>query len=243
MRFSVSDTAEYGDYVSGPRVIDDHVRATMKEILAGLGRTVRRWIAENEAGQPEFQKMRTADHNHPIEIVARAPLEDALARSDRGEVRAGPGFGDPHRREALMSSEAGVPGVAGRIEAGRVRIFDTTLRDGEQSSGAVSPSVRSSRSTRALIKLNVDIIEAGFPASSPGDFDAVNRIAKEAKGVAVAGLARCKNGDPQRAVEAIRVAEKTHLHVFVATSDIHLKHKLRVSHDEALALPPSSGSP
>src|SRR3970282_625650 len=86
-----------------------------------------------------------------------------------------------------------------------------------------------------LVRLNVDVIEAGSPAASPGDGDAVHRIAMETRGVAVAALARCRDGDPQRAVEAIRVAEKPHLHVFIATSDIHLKHKLRLSRDEALA--------
>ena len=79
------------------------------------------------------------------------------------------------------------------------------------------------------------MIEAGFPAASPGDFEAVQRIARETKGgIAVAALARCRDGDPQRAVEAIRVAERPHLHVFIATSDIHLKHKLRIGRDEAL---------
>ena len=73
------------------------------------------------------------------------------------------------------------------------------------------------------------MIEAGFPAASPGDFEAVRRIAQETKGgIAVAALARCRDGDPQRAVEAIAVAERPHLHVFIATSDIHLKHKLRL---------------
>jgi 2-isopropylmalate synthase len=81
----------------------------------------------------------------------------------------------------------------------------------------------------------VDVIEAGFPAASPGDWEAVHRIAKETKGVAVAALARCRDGDPQRAIEAIKVAERPHLHVFIATSDIHLKHKLRLTREEALA--------
>jgi 2-isopropylmalate synthase len=146
-----------------------------------------------------------------------------------------------------MARETDVPGVAGAgyagpvgsgsrgQEPGRVRIFDTTLRDGEQSPGAGLTVAEKLQVARALVKLNVDVIEAGFPASSPGDFEAVNRIAKETKGVAVAGLARCREGDPQRAVEAIRVAERPHLHVFIATSDIHLTHKLRMSREEALA--------
>ena len=128
-----------------------------------------------------------------------------------------------------------LPRVSPRVPAGTVRIFDTTLRDGEQAPGAGLTAAEKLEVARQLIRLNVDVIEAGFPAASPGDFEAVQRIAREAKGgVAVAALARCRDGDPQRAVEAIRVAERPHLHVFIATSDIHLKHKLRISRDEAL---------
>jgi 2-isopropylmalate synthase len=122
------------------------------------------------------------------------------------------------------------------VPAGTVRIFDTTLRDGEQAPGAGLTAAEKLEVARQLAQLKVDVIEAGFPAASPGDFEAVQRIARETKGgVAVAALARCRDGDPQRAVEAIRVAERPHLHVFIATSDIHLKHKLRLSRDEALA--------
>jgi 2-isopropylmalate synthase len=123
-----------------------------------------------------------------------------------------------------------------RVAPGTVRIFDTTLRDGEQAPGAGLTAAEKLEVARQLSRLKVDVIEAGFPAASPGDFEAVQRIARETKnGVAVAALARCRDGDPQRAVEAIRVAERPHLHVFIATSDIHLKHKLRLSREEALA--------
>ncbi len=121
------------------------------------------------------------------------------------------------------------------VPAGTVRIFDTTLRDGEQAPGAGLTAAEKLEVARQLVRLKVDVIEAGFPAASPGDWEAVHRIAKEARGVAVAALARCREGDPQRAIEAIKVAERPHLHVFIATSDIHLKHKLRVSREEALA--------
>ena len=132
---------------------------------------------------------------------------------------------------------AGVPRPSGPfVPAGSVRIFDTTLRDGEQAPGAGLTAAEKLEVARQLARLKVDVIEAGFPAASPGDFEAVRRIAQETKGgVAVAALARCRDGDPQRAIEAIKVAEKPHLHVFIATSDIHLKHKLRMSRDEALA--------
>jgi len=129
-----------------------------------------------------------------------------------------------------------VPVPAGPfVPAGSVRIFDTTLRDGEQAPGAGLTAAEKLEVARQLVRLRVDVIEAGFPAASPGDWEAVHRIAKETKGVAVAALARCRDGDPQRAIEAIKVAERPHLHVFIATSDIHLKHKLKLSREEALA--------
>jgi 2-isopropylmalate synthase len=121
------------------------------------------------------------------------------------------------------------------VEPGTVRIFDTTLRDGEQAPGAGLTAAEKLEVARQLVRLKVDVIEAGFPAASPGDFEAVRRIAQEARGVAIAALARCREGDPQRAVEAIKVAERPHLHVFIATSDIHLAHKLRMDREQALA--------
>ncbi len=122
------------------------------------------------------------------------------------------------------------------MAAGSVRIFDTTLRDGEQAPGAGLTAAEKLEVARQLARLKVDVIEAGFPAASPGDFEAVRRIALETpQDIAVAALARCKDGDPQRAIEAIKVAHKPHLHVFIATSDIHLKHKLRIDREQALA--------
>ncbi|MBM4409420.1 MAG: 2-isopropylmalate synthase [Chloroflexi bacterium] len=137
-----------------------------------------------------------------------------------------------------MSSLDATPGAARRpgVPGGTVRIFDTTLRDGEQAPGAGLTAAEKLEVARQLMRLKVDVIEAGFPAASPGDFEAVQRIARETKGgIAVAALARCRDGDPQRAVEAIRVAERPHLHVFIATSDIHLKHKLKMDREGALA--------
>jgi 2-isopropylmalate synthase len=130
-----------------------------------------------------------------------------------------------------------VPRPAGPfVPAGSVRIFDTTLRDGEQAPGAGLTAAEKLEVARQLARLKVDVIEAGFPAASPGDFEAVRRIAQETpQDIAVAALARCRDGDPQRAIEAIKSAHKPHLHVFIATSDIHLKHKLRVDRETALA--------
>jgi 2-isopropylmalate synthase len=122
------------------------------------------------------------------------------------------------------------------VPEGRVRIFDTTLRDGEQAPGAGLTAAEKLEVARQLVRLKVDVIEAGFPAASDGDFEAVRRIARETRGgIAIAALARCRNGDPQRAVEAIREAERPYLHVFISTSDIHLQHQLRMSRDETLA--------
>jgi 2-isopropylmalate synthase len=116
----------------------------------------------------------------------------------------------------------------------RVIVFDTTLRDGEQSPGATLTAEEKLDVADALVELGVDIMEAGFPAASPGDFEAVRAIATRAKGVTVAGLARCNESDIERAAQAVRVAESPRIHTFIATSDIHLKHKLRMSRDEVL---------
>jgi 2-isopropylmalate synthase len=122
------------------------------------------------------------------------------------------------------------------VPPGSVRIFDTTLRDGEQAPGAGLTAAEKLEVARQLARLKVDVIEAGFPAASPGDFEAVRQIAMETpQDIAVAALARCRDGDPQRAIEAIKVAHRPHLHVFIATSDIHLKHKLRLDRETALA--------
>jgi 2-isopropylmalate synthase len=135
-----------------------------------------------------------------------------------------------------MTFEATQPRFGGGVAAGTVRIFDTTLRDGEQAPGAGLTAAEKLEVARQLARLRVDVIEAGFPAASPGDFEAVRRIAQETKGgIAVAALARCRDGDPQRAVEAIGIAERPHLHLFIATSDIHLKHKLKLTREQALA--------
>jgi 2-isopropylmalate synthase len=115
-----------------------------------------------------------------------------------------------------------------------VKIFDTTLRDGEQSPGATMTTEEKIQVARQLVRLNVDIIEAGFPAASPGDLAAVKEIARNVRGVAVAGLARAVPGDIDAVWEAVREAEQPVIHVFLATSDIHLQHKLRLSREEAL---------
>ncbi len=115
-----------------------------------------------------------------------------------------------------------------------VRIFDTTLRDGEQSPGASMNVEEKLQVARQLVKLGVDIIEAGFPIASVGDFEAVRMIASEIKGATIAALARTKFDDIDRAAEAINPAESRRIHTFIATSDIHLQHKLRMSREAVL---------
>jgi len=118
--------------------------------------------------------------------------------------------------------------------AEKIIIFDTTLRDGEQSPGASMNKAEKLRLARQLEKLKVDVIEAGFPVASQGDFEAVSQIAQEVRGLTVAALARTQKDDIDRAWEAIQKAASPRLHLFVATSDIHLKFKLRLSRREVL---------
>ncbi|HEV2129407.1 MAG TPA: 2-isopropylmalate synthase [Thermomicrobiales bacterium] len=120
------------------------------------------------------------------------------------------------------------------VEQSRVIVFDTTLRDGEQSPGATLTTDEKLEVADALVALNVDVIEAGFPAASPGDFEAVREIARRSKGVSIAGLARANTRDIERAAAAVHEAEAPRIHTFIATSDIHLKHKLRMTRQEVL---------
>ena len=118
----------------------------------------------------------------------------------------------------------------------KVLIFDTTLRDGEQSPGCSMTLEEKLQMARQLEKLNVDILEAGFPISSEGDFQAVQAICAEVRQPTIAALARASRSDIERAWEAIKGANKQRIHTFVATSDIHLRHKLRKTRSEVLQL-------
>ena len=113
-------------------------------------------------------------------------------------------------------------------------VFDTTLRDGEQSPGCSMNVQEKVRMASQLARLGVDVIEAGFPIASHGDFSAVQAVARAVPGTVVAALARCKQEDIGCAWEALREARHPRLHVFLATSDIHLQHKLRITREEAL---------
>ncbi|HXI20210.1 MAG TPA: 2-isopropylmalate synthase, partial [Gemmatimonadales bacterium] len=117
-----------------------------------------------------------------------------------------------------------------------VMIFDTTLRDGEQAPGNTMTPEEKLRLARQLDALGVDVIEAGFPAASDGDFRSVREIAQEVRRPVIAALARCHDRDIDLAGEAIHEAERGRVHVFLSTSDLHLEHKLRLTRDEALEL-------
>ena len=124
----------------------------------------------------------------------------------------------------------------------RVIIFDTTLRDGEQSPGATLTSSEKLEIAHQLARLGVDVIEAGFPAASPDDLKAVNQIAKtvgkasenEPNPPVICGLARAKTSDIDKAWEAVKDADKPRIHTFIATSDIHLKYKLKMTREEVI---------
>src|SRR6478672_4424183 len=118
----------------------------------------------------------------------------------------------------------------------QIKIFDTTLRDGEQSPGCSMNLQEKMEVAQALVDLGVDIIEAGFPIASPGDFEAVREIANTIRGNSViAGLARCNDADIDRAWEALKRAPRARIHVFLATSAIHREFKLKMSREEIVA--------
>ena len=120
----------------------------------------------------------------------------------------------------------------GPADADRVLIFDTTLRDGEQSPGAAMNLDEKIRIAEVLEEMGVDVIEAGFPISSNGDFEAVNEIAKRVRDSIVCGLSRSALADIDRAGEAVRPAARPRIHTFIATSPLHMKHKLRMTPEE-----------
>jgi 2-isopropylmalate synthase len=116
----------------------------------------------------------------------------------------------------------------------RVYIFDTTLRDGEQSPGCSMTVPEKLRLARKLVELGVDILEAGFPIASEGDYEAVDAVSREFSWVQVAALARANTPDVERAADALRHARRPRIHTFIATSEIHLKYKLKKSQQQVL---------
>src|SRR5437879_766299 len=119
-----------------------------------------------------------------------------------------------------------------RTEAERVRIFDTTLRDGEQSPGISLNKQEKLEIAHQLARLGVDVIEAGFPIASPGDFESVQAIAREVEGPVICGLARTSKQDVEAAWNAVRDSERPRIHTFISTSDIHIEHQLRSTRED-----------
>lgn len=132
------------------------------------------------------------------------------------------------------SASSSTPSSQGPTDSRRIVIFDTTLRDGEQSPGASMNIPEKLEIAQALVDLGVDIIEAGFPIASPGDFEAVRQIARSVKGPVICGLARCNDADIDRAWEALKEAPRARIHVFLATSAIHREFKLRMDKGEII---------
>ena len=117
----------------------------------------------------------------------------------------------------------------------RITIFDTTLRDGEQAPGFSLTTAEKLQLARELDALGVDIIEAGFPIASEADFEGVRQVAQHVRRPVIAALARCRPQDIERAGESLRGADRARIHTFLATSDLHLVHKLHISHEECLS--------
>lgn len=131
-------------------------------------------------------------------------------------------------------SESAVTETTRQPDERRVYIFDTTLRDGEQCPGAALKHHEKLQIARQLARLNVDIIEAGFPFSSPGDFESVRQIAAEVEGPVIAGLSRATPQDIEATWDAVKVAKRPRIHTFIATSDIHIAAKFKKTRSEIL---------
>ena len=137
--------------------------------------------------------------------------------------------------DTATTDPSGAPAAADTTDKRLIRIFDTTLRDGEQSPGASMNLTEKLEVAHSLADLGVDVIEAGFPIASPGDFESVRQIAETIKGSTICGLARCSEKDILRAAEAVQGAERSRIHVFLATSAIHREFKLRMTPDQIVS--------
>src|SRR3954466_4074155 len=124
------------------------------------------------------------------------------------------------------------PQTEGNTDANRVHIFDTTLRDGEQSPGISLNTAEKVEIAQQLARLGVDVIEAGFPIPSPGDLEAVEAISRTVEGPVICGLARTHKADIDAAWNAIKDAGRPRIHTFISTSDIHIEHQLQTTRDD-----------
>ncbi len=135
--------------------------------------------------------------------------------------------------DVKRAAESAPVEVADSVTA-HIAVFDTTLRDGEQSPGCSMTPAEKLRIARQLERLGVDVIEAGFPVASPGECDSVRAIAEQVRGASIAALCRAREEDIEVGARAIEGAARPRVHVFLATSAIHLKHKLRITQAECL---------
>jgi 2-isopropylmalate synthase len=142
---------------------------------------------------------------------------------------------ESQRKTGIDPVGAGAPAAGDvRNERDRVKVFDTTLRDGEQSPGIALNQQEKLEIAHQLARLGVDVIEAGFPITSPGDFESVQAIAREVEGPVICGLARTAKQDIDAAWEAVRDAQRPRIHTFIATSDIHIERKLQTTRDDVI---------
>src|SRR5207248_1920590 len=166
--------------------------------------------------------------------------DDAVRERQGNRARRGDGMNPGNGRREAGSGRDGPAG-----DDGRVRIFDTTLRDGEQAPGCTMTPAEKLAIARQLVRLNADIIEAGYPAASDGDWEAVRAIAREVGvtgGPIICGLARATERDVDRAWTAVEPAARARIHIFLATSDVHMKHKLQMTRSQVAAAAAASVS-
>ncbi len=215
MRYSVSDTAEWGDYQSGPRVVDGPSRGGDG---AGPGRDPGRLVRE------------AVDRGGRRRLPGVPPTSAAGA-----DVPGGAGGAGAAPDDALVGVRGeGAELMSETADPDEYRIFDTTLRDGEQAPGIALTRHEKVEIAEQLARLGVDILEAGFPISSQGEFEAVREIADTVKGPVIAALARTATGDVERAAEALKGAEHWRIHTFISTSDVQRESMLRMSHRQVL---------
>lgn len=166
-----------------------------------------------------------------VEFIESMP--DSMDVESIGALVAASASDTPTPRQAAVPATERFAHLQ-RLDDQRICIFDTTLRDGEQSPGASMTLDEKLHVADQLVGLGVDVIEAGFPAASPGDLASVREIARRVRGVAVAGLARTSTDDIDACREALSEAERPVLHTFIATSELHMRHKLNKTPDEVL---------
>jgi len=208
------------------------VTARREAVLAALAR--------RNLSQAKFARMLTCSAGYLSDLLQgryqpSAELRDRLlaALNDASLF----GHLPPVQWDDLFSTETATGSVDQELPMStRIIIFDTTLRDGEQSPGASMNIAEKLEVARQLTRLGVDVIEAGFPISSQRDFDAVFNIASEIDGPIIAGLCRANESDIRRCAEAVAPAARRRIHTFLATSDIHMEYKLRKTREEVLAM-------